>query len=113
MKNKHSHGSDGITVRFLKDSMSVLTFYRTVIINTSIVTGLVPTEWKHAIVCQLYKQGDNKNPSNFRPVALLPVLSKILEKNVATQLYDYITEYDLFTHTQHGFSKDDVYCNSP
>ena len=65
--------------------MSVLTFYLTVVINKSIVTGLVPTEWKHTIVCPLYKQGDNKNPRNFRPVALLPVLSKILEKNVATQ----------------------------
>lgn len=44
LKNPNSHGPDKITSRFLKDSMPVVGFYLTIIINTSIVTGEVPTE---------------------------------------------------------------------
>ena len=45
LKNKNSCGADGISSRFLKDSIPVLAFYLTVIINTSIVTGLTPENW--------------------------------------------------------------------
>ena len=105
MKNKNSHGSDGMTTRFLKDSLTVLTFYITMIVNTSIVTGVVPRQWKNAIVCPLYKQGNTLEPSNFRPVSLLPVLSKVLEKIVANQLYSYMEENNRFSNSQHGFRK--------
>ena len=105
MKNKQSHGNDGITTRFLKDSLSVLTFYITIIVNTSIVTGKIPKKWKHAIVCPLYKKGDTDDRSNFRPISLLPVLSKVLEKVVSTQTYDFMFENNLFSKTHHGFLK--------
>lgn len=105
MKNKNSHGSDGMTTRFLKDSLSILNFYISVIVNTSIVTHAVPRNWKHALVCPLYKQGDPTVPSNFRPVSLLPILSKVLEKVVALQLYDYLDKNNLFSNSQHGFRK--------
>ena len=103
IKTKNSYGADGITSRFLKDSMSVLTFYLTVIINTSIVTGSFPGEWKHAVVCPLHKKGEMNEPSNFRPVSLLPVMSKVLEKVVTNQLYEYLSENNLLSNTQHGF----------
>ena len=105
MKNKNSSGMDGISIRFLKDSLPVLAFYLTVIINTSIVTGVVPDKWKHAIVCPLLKQGDVEDPSNYRPISLLSVLSKILEKVVAKQLYEFLSVNNLFSECQHGFRK--------
>ena len=103
MKNKNSSGMDGISIRFLKDSLPVLAFYLTVIINTSIITGVVPDKWKHAIVCPLLKQGDVEDPSNYRPISLLSVLSKILEKVVANQLYEFLSVNNLFSECQHGF----------
>ena len=103
LKNKNSSGMDGISIRFLKDSLPVLAFYLTVIINTSIVTGIVPDKWKHAIVCPLLKQGDVEDPSNYRPISLLSVLSKILEKVVANQLYEFLSLNNLFSESQHGF----------
>ena len=105
LKNKNSSGIDGISMRFLKDSLPVLAFYLTVIINTSIVTGIVPDKWKHAIVCPLLKQGDVEDPSNYRPISLLSVLSKILEKVVANQLYEFLSTNNLFSESQHGFMK--------
>ena len=105
LNNKNSSGIDGISIRFLKDSLPVLAFYLTVIINTSIVTGIVPEKWKHAIVCPLLKQGDVEDPSNYRPISLLSVLSKILEKVVANQLYEFLSRNNLLSESQHGFRK--------
>ena len=103
LKNKNSSGFDGISIRFLKDSLPVLAFYLTVIINTSIVTGIVPEKWKYAIVCPLLKQGDVEDPSNYRPISLLSVLSKVLEKVVANQLYEFLSLNNFFSESQHGF----------
>ena len=105
LKTKKSYGHDGISSKFLKDSLPVLAYYLTVIINTSIVTGVFPDEWKHAIVCPSFKQGDIEDPSNYRPISLLPILSKVLEKIVANQLTDYLSENNLLSNTQHGFRK--------
>lgn len=105
IKTKNSYGSDGISSRFLKDSLPVLAFYLTVIINTSIVTGKVPIKWKHAIVSPLYKSGDQNDPSNYRPISLLCIMSKVLEKVVADQLYEYLSINRLLSNTQHGFRK--------
>ena len=81
MNNSEACGSDGITLRFLNDSLPVLVSYLTTIMNTSIVTGIFPTAWKLSIVVPILKTGDVNDPSNYRPISLLPVLSKILEKN--------------------------------
>ncbi len=65
----------------LSDSLYMIAFYLTVIVNTSLTTGVFPEIWKHAMVIPLFKKGDQENVSNYRSISLLPVLSKILEKN--------------------------------
>ena len=105
LKNTNSHGPDNITSRFLKDSMPVIGFYLTIIINTSIVTGKVPIEWKYSIVNPLYKDGDVNEPCNFRPISLLCIMSKVLEKVVSEQLCDYLETNNILSNTQHGFRK--------
>ncbi len=81
LKNTSSCGSDGIPLRFLKESLPVIIPYLTCILNTSIVTGSFPSLWKHAIVVPIYKTGDVNEPKNYRPISLLPIISKILEKS--------------------------------
>ncbi len=53
-KNTSSCGSDDIPLRFLKESLPVIITYITCIINTSIVTGIFPRSWKHAIVVPIF-----------------------------------------------------------
>ena len=57
--------------------------YITLIINTSIVTKVFPKPLKHhSITISIYKSGDTEEPTIFRPINLLPILSKILEKDI-------------------------------
>ncbi len=65
-----SVGSDDISFKFIKDSLHVAAFYLTIIINTSIVTGVFPQVWKHALVITLFKKGDPNDVSNYRPISL-------------------------------------------
>ena len=90
LQETQSFGSDGISLRFIKDSLYVIAFYLTTIITTSIVTGTFPAAWKHALVVPLHKKGDPADTNNYRPISLLPTFSKILEKIVATQLVEHL-----------------------
>ena len=98
-----SFGSEGIPLRFIKDSLPVTIFYILVIINTSIVTLIFPNKWKHPHVLPFFKSGDKEEASNYRPISLLPILSKVLEKVVAMQLMHYLEANHILSNHQHGF----------
>lgn len=103
LKGSSAYGSDGISLRFIKDSLYMIAFYVTIIINTSIVTNTYPALWKLSHVVPIFKSGDRDEVSNFRPISLLPVLSKILEKIIANQLSRYLEINHLISDSQHGF----------
>ncbi len=67
------------------------------------MTGIFPESWKHALVVPVLKNVDAADVSNYRPISLLPILSKVLEKIVSTQLVNYLEENNLLSKTQHGF----------
>ena len=69
----------------------------------SIITGTFPEEWKEARVSSLYKNGAKNGPSNYRPISVIPNVSKIYGKKIYDQLYDYLNTYNLLTHCQSGF----------
>ncbi len=81
----------------------IATYHLTIIINTSIVTGIFPASWKNAIVTPLHKKGNQDEISNYRPISLLPIFSKILEKINANQLVSFLETNKSLSHTQHGF----------
>lgn len=103
ISNTSSVGNDNISLKYLKDSSDIIFEYILVIVNTSITTGVFPSQWKEAVVKPLYKGGDSDLPSNFRPISLLPILSKILEKAVAKQLVSYLESNNLFSINQYGY----------
>ena len=105
LNDTNAFGPDGIPLRFLRDALPVLIFYIFIIINTSIVTGIFPKLWKHPYVIPFFKSGDTDNVSNYRPISLLPILSKILEKIVANQLMAFLESNRLLANSQHGFRK--------
>lgn len=97
-----STGCDKISARFLKDAASVVTPL-THIINISLRSGQVPKEFKTARVVPLYKKDDCNQEGNYRPVSILPVVSKIFERIVHEQLYNFLCEKDLMYERQSGF----------
>ena len=73
------------------------------VINLSLRTGIFPTGWKDARLIPIYKSGSTDNIENYRPISALPVLSKVLEKIVHSQLNDYLKANNLLLKHQFGF----------
>ena len=105
LNSKKSTGLDGINARFLKDGASEIKSVITFIINLSISTSEVPTELKHANVKPIYKN-EQLQVSNYRPVSILNVVSKILERAVYVQFEKYLTEKNILYSHQSGFRKN-------
>ena len=73
------------------------------LINKSFCSGVFPDCLKKATIIPLYKKGDKFKMENYRPISLLPYLSKIFEKCLYARIYNFFTTYDLFSHKQFGF----------
>ena len=100
---KKSAGLDNIPNKLLKIAAEVVAPSLTKIFIQSIITETFPEEWKEARVSPLYKNGAKNDPSNYRPISVVPTVSKIYEKIIYDQLYDYLNTYNLLTHCQSGF----------
>ena len=74
-----------------------------IIINQSLTTGVFPDKLKIAKVIPLYKKGDDRILDNYRPISLLPSISKVFEKIVFQQLYEYFVSNKLIYNSQYGF----------
>ena len=73
------------------------------IINLSLNTSQFPDIWKKALVIPIHKGNSKTLPNNYRPISLLPVLSKILEKLINFQVREYIDTHELIESRQFGF----------
>ena len=73
------------------------------LINLSLLNGIFPSKLKLAKVVPIYKKNEDTNISNYRPISLLPTFSKIFEKVVFSQMYEYLTENNILFKSQHGF----------
>ena len=105
LKSGKAVGLDGIQARLLKDSADIVVKPVTFIINTSLRTSKVPCDWKSARVIPLFKKGKADEMDNYRPISILPVLSKVLERPVHIQLYKYLQQYKILSPYQCGFRK--------
>ena len=98
-------GVDGLNLRLLKTAAEFITKPLTVVFNWSISTGQLPHDFKVAKIVPIrpIHKGGSYEPQNFRPISLLPSLSKILEKVVHQQLYCYLNDTGLLSYRQSGF----------
>ena len=103
LKNSKSAGIDMIDTNILKSSSKYILPALTHIMNLSIEKQCFPTKWKTAKVIPLLKKGDPLNPKNYRPVAILPVISKILERVVFNQIVQYMEKNELLHPNHNGF----------
>ena len=105
MKVGKASGLDNIPVRLLKDSAVIIAKHLARIINASLQQGKVPSAWKCAGVIPLFKKGSALNMDNYRPISVLPVISKLLEREVHNQLTKYLREHKILSPYQYGFRK--------
>ena len=102
---KNTCGPDNISSILLKRLATHIVSPLTVMINQSLCTGIFPDKLKVAKVIPLYKKGDNHLLDNYRPISLLSTVSKIFEKTVFNQVYNYFRDHKLFYESQYGFRK--------
>ena len=103
MRNSSACGADGVCVRMLKAGFPAIGDVIQHIVNTSITQADIPDPWKHSIIHPIYKTGNPSDPSNFRPISLVPVIMKVVERVIHRQLYHYLSHNHLLAPSQHGF----------
>ena len=94
---------DGISSYILKTCATEIFRIIAYLINKSITDGVVPCQWKIAKIIPLHKKGDKCQPDNYRPISLLPCVSKLLERVVQKQLLNYLNDNDILVKEQSGF----------
>ena len=99
-------GIDDVSGRFLKDGVDVLAIPITQICNLSIKLSHFPKDCKLAKLKPLYKKGTKTDTKNFRPISLLPIVSKIFEKVIHDQTMEYLTDNNITYKYQSGFRKN-------
>lgn len=102
-KSKLSSDPDGYPIIIIFRLINVLCLPLSLIFNSFMSLGKLPTKWKTAIVCPLYKKGSSSNPSNYRPISKTSIFCKIMERVIAHNLYNYLESNDLIDPSQHGF----------
>ena len=92
LTNSYSCGHDNINNTLLKSISNEISSCNTLIINQSISTGSYPENLKLAKVIPIFRKSDKMEINNYRPISVLPVISKVLENVMHTQLLEYFTE---------------------
>ena len=106
LKPKTSTGVDCISNKLLKFVKNAISEPLTIIINQMLNTGVFPDLLKISKVIPIYKKEDDTMFSNYRPISLLPSISKIFEKVILEQLATYLDRNNLIHKHQYGFRKN-------
>ena len=105
-KSKKSSGYDGISTKLLKQIIYCIVSPLEHVFNLSLSTGTCPDLLKTAKVVPVFKKDDPTRITNYRPISLLPSISKILEKIVYTRLESFLSANKILNPTQFGFRKN-------
>ena len=103
--NNTSGGYDQLPMFIFKDNIENLCQVIAHICNQSLSQGIFPSELSIARVTCIFKGGCRREPCNYRPISLLPAFSKIIEKTVEINLFEYMDRNKLFSENQYGFRR--------
>ena len=82
---------------FLKENALEISKVLTGTYQDCINTGTVPSKWKHANLCAIHEKGKKSDPSNYRPVSLTCIGSKVLEHIVHSHVMNHLWQYGVLT----------------
>lgn len=106
LKCNKSCGHDGFGANLLKENAHLLCAPLVYIYNLSLADGVIPDSLKIAKIVPIFKKGDRNVPSNYRPISLLSVFDKLLEKIVYKRIYQFFQKYNVIYKYQFGFRKN-------
>ena len=102
-----AHGWDDISVRMIKLCDKALVFPLKLIFENCLRKGVFPEKWKIANVVPVHKKNEKNLKENYRPISLLPIFGKILEKLMFDMLYRHLESNSLLNPNQSGFRPGD------
>lgn len=105
LKSGKACGPDGINASFIKHGKNVIATILKNLINECLLTGFFPKCLKRALVVPIHKSGAKDSPDNYRPISLLPCISKIFEKVVYKRIIDFCIAKNVLSKKQFGFRK--------
>ena len=103
ISSKPSCGLDGLSSNLLKAINGNICNCITLVINQSLTTGIFPEKLKLAKVIPIHKKNDNTIFDNYRPISILPTISKVFERVIFEQINSYLNTHNLYYHSQYGF----------
>ena len=103
MKPKSSCGIDGLSTKLLKFITIEIIKPLTLIINQCLTTGIFPDKLKIAKIVPIHKKEEKDILNNYRPISLLPSVSKVIERVMFNQIYAFFQTNKLFYYSQYGF----------
>ena len=77
----------------------------TIIFQKSLLLGTIPSDWKHANVCPVFKNGDKHDPKNYRPISLTCICCKLCEHIIASSLMKHLGDANICMISNRGFDR--------
>ena len=103
LRTDKSPGPDKIHPRFLKELANEISIPITIIFNTSLRMMELPVEWRQGQISAIFKKGNRKLASNYRPVSLTSIICKTMEHVVREHIITHMKRNKLFSEKQYGF----------
>ena len=98
-----SPGPDLITAKCLSNCADTLCKPLCILMTQSFHSGLLPLDWRTALIRPIFKKGDKFNANNYRPISLTSIIIKLMESIIYDQLIKFLNEHQLIPIEQHGF----------
>lgn len=98
-------GIDDISGNIFKKTYSSITEQLVHLINICLNEGIFPENLKRAVVKPMYKSGSKNSMNNYRPISILPYISKVLEKIIHKRIMDYLSNNNILSSSQFGFQR--------
>ena len=102
-----AHGHDNVSVKINTLCTTSVAHSLTLIFQNSMAAGTFATQWKRANIVPIHKKNDKQIVSNYQPVSLLPIHSKIFEKLIFNDLFNFFEDNNLLSKYQLGFRQGD------
>ncbi len=103
LSNSQTVGSDGFNPKIIKDNFALIANHLIYIFNMSLEKGVFPNMLKNAVVTPVFKGGSHNDANNYRPISILTIFSKMLEKLFYNRLSSFVNKHNILNSNQFGF----------